>query len=84
MGDPEGKLYENFGLVRAGLGQYMNYKNMLRMLRAWLHGHWAGVPTGDIERMPGVFLLKDGEVRKAFRHKLISDRPDYLSLATPD
>jgi hypothetical protein len=31
-----------------------------------------------------VFLLDRGrgEIRKAFRHKLISDRPDYLALAT--
>ena len=27
-------------------------------------------------------LLQRGEIRKAFRHKLISDRPDYLALAT--
>jgi hypothetical protein len=32
--------------------------------------------------MPGVFLLQRGEIRKAFRHKLVSDRPDYLALAT--
>jgi hypothetical protein len=25
--------------------------------------------------------VKDGEIRKAFRHKLVSDRPDYLALA---
>jgi hypothetical protein len=32
--------------------------------------------------MPGAFLLVHGEIRKAFRHKLVSDRPDYLALAT--
>jgi hypothetical protein len=32
--------------------------------------------------MPGVFLLDAGRIRKAFRHKLISDRPDYVALAT--
>ena len=52
------------------------------MVMAWLDGHWAGAPAGDVERMPGVFLMVNGEIRKAFRHKLVSDRPDYLGLAS--
>ena len=36
----------------------------------------------DVQRMPGAFLLRNGEVLKAFRHKLVSDQPDYLTLAT--
>jgi hypothetical protein len=79
--DPDGQLYESFGLVRADLRQYLNQESILRMLVAWLHGHFVGLPAGDIQRMPGAFLVKDGEIRKAFRHKLVSDRPDYLALA---
>jgi peroxiredoxin len=80
--DPEGKLYEAFGLVRAELRQYLNQESILRMLMAWLDGHFVGLPAGDVERMPGAFLVQDGEIRKSFRHKLVSDRPDYLALAT--
>jgi peroxiredoxin len=80
--DPQGKLYEAFGLVRAELRQYLNRESIFRMLLAWLNGHFIGLPAGDVERMPGAFLVKDGEIRKAFRHKLVSDRPDYLALAT--
>lgn len=83
FGDPEGRLYEAFGLVRAELRQYLNPESIKRMLGAWLRGYFVGYPAGDVERMPGVFLLQRGEVRKAFRHKLVSDRPDYLALATP-
>ena len=82
IADPEGRLYEAFGLVRANWRQYINAESILRMLIAWLHGHWAGAPAGDVERMPGVFLMVNGEIRKVFRHKLVSDRPDYLGLAT--
>jgi hypothetical protein len=32
--------------------------------------------------MPGAFLVRDGQLLKSFRHKLVSDRPDYLALAT--
>ncbi|MGA2813708.1 MAG: SelL-related redox protein [Candidatus Acidiferrum sp.] len=80
--DPEGRLYEAFGLVRAELRQYLNQESILRMLLAWLNGHFVGLPAGDIQRMPGAFLVEGREIRKAFRHKLVSDRPDYLALAT--
>jgi hypothetical protein len=79
--DPLARLYQAFGLVRADWRQYFNLESIGRMLGAWLKGHRAGLPAGDVERMPGVFLLTNGEIRKAFRHKLVSDRPDYLSLA---
>ena len=79
--DPDGKLYEVFGLARAELRQYLNQESILRMLVAWLNGHFVGLPAGDVQRMPGAFLLVNGEIRKAFRHKLVSDRPDYLALA---
>ena len=80
--DPEGKLYQAFGLVRAHWRQYLNYESILRMLIAFLEGHWIGVPAGDSQQMPGVFLLVDGTIHKAYRHKLVSDRPDYLAMAT--
>ena len=80
--DAEGRLYQSFGLLRAELRQYLNSESILRMLLAWTHGHFTGLPAGDIQRMPGAFLMDRGEIRKAFRHKLVSDRPDYVALAT--
>ena len=80
--DPDGKLYEAFGLARAEWRQYLNQESILRMLVAWLNGNFVGLPAGDVQRMPGAFLVKDGEILKSFRHKLVSDRPDYLALAT--
>ncbi len=82
FGDPEGPLYQAFGLLRAELRQYLNSESIARMLLAWSRGHWVGLPAGDIQRMPGAFLMDRGEIRKAFRHKLVSDRPDYVALAT--
>jgi hypothetical protein len=68
-------------LLRANWHQYLNYESIVRMLVAWLQGRWAGAPAGDVERMPGTFLIVNGEMRKAFRNKLVSDRPDYLEMA---
>ncbi len=79
--DAEGKLYQAFGLMRANWKLYFNSQTLLRLAIAMLEGHWPGMPAGDVERMPGVFLLVNGEIRKSYRHKLVSDQPDYLKLA---
>lgn len=79
--DPDGRLYEAFGLVRAKWRQYLNPQSISRMFSAWARGNFLGAPDGDVERMPGVFLVRHGEVLKSFRHKRVSDRPDYVSLA---
>jgi peroxiredoxin len=81
FGDPQGQLYQEFGLVRAELRQYLNFKSIRRLFAAARKGHFVALPEGDVLRMPGVFLLQQGKIRKAFRHKLVSDQPDYLALA---
>ncbi len=75
-------MYDAFGLTHAELRQYLNRESIYRMLMAWLQGNFVGLPAGDMQRMPGAFLLRNGQVLKSFRHKLVSDRPDYLALAT--
>jgi peroxiredoxin len=82
--DADGRLYEAFGLVRAKWRQYLNPRTVARLFSAWAHGNFLGAPDGDIERMPGVFLIHNAEIHKAFRHKLVSDRPDYIALASLD
>jgi hypothetical protein len=79
--DPDGKLYEAFGLTRAELRQYFNRESIYRMLMSWLEGNFIGLPAGDVQRMPGAFLLQGTQIKNAFRHKLVSDRPNYLELA---
>ncbi len=79
--DPDGRLYEAFGLVRAKWRQYLNPQSIARMFSAWARGNFVGAPDGDVERMPGIFLIYREEIVKSFRHKLVSDRPDYVSLA---
>jgi peroxiredoxin len=83
FGDPDARLYQAFGLVKAKLSQYLNPESIRRGFSAFFRGHFIGFPAGEVERLPGVFLLHGTEIRKAFRHKLVSDRPDYLALANP-
>jgi len=81
--DPDAHLYKEFGLARAKLGQYLNSESIYRMIFAWLDGHFIGLPAGDVQRMPGVFLMQENKIRRAFRHELVSDRTDYVALANP-
>ena len=49
---------------------------------SWLDGNFSGLPAGDVQGMPGAFLLQNNLIKSAFRHRLVSDRPNYLELAT--
>ena len=62
--------------------QYLNRESIYRLLMSWLDGNFSGLPAGDVQRMPGAFLLQNNLIKSAFRHRLVSDRPNYLELAT--
>ena len=84
VSNPDATLYQlpNFGLSRTN-----PYLHSLRpaVLMGWLKGalfkYGIGVIKEDAEQMPGVFLLKDRKIVRAFRHRTIADEPDYLKLA---
>ena len=80
--DPRGVLYRAFGLGRGSLAQIAGPGVWLRGLRALISGHGAGKAGGDVLRMPGVFLVHNGKILKAFRHRTSADRPDYVGLAS--
>ena len=44
-----------------------------------MDGEPAGL-AGDGLQMPGVFVLVDGRVARAYRHRTAADRPDYAAL----
>ena len=82
IADPECRYYKMFGLMK---GRF----NQLYGLRVWIRGFQTLLDDGpafhlkqigDGLQMPGVFLLKDGEVRSEYVHQQISDRPDYNHL----
>lgn len=82
--DPSCALYRAFGLERGTLGQLLGPVVWWRGFLAFLRGHGVGCMVGDGFQMPGVFLLQDGQVKKAYRHKTAADRPDYLQVALTD
>jgi len=84
ISNPEATLYQlpAFGLTRTN--PYLHFFN-LTVWRGWLKGamfkYGIGLIKEDAEQMPGVFLLKDRKIVRAFRHRTIADEPDYLKLA---
>jgi hypothetical protein len=82
--DPHKNLYQALDLQRGTLAQLFGLRCFTRGIVAGLvRGHLVGRMVGDGFQMPGVFLLRDGRVLRAFRHASAADRPDYGALACP-
>lgn len=81
VSDPDARLYESLELGRGSFGQLFGPSVWLAGFKATLRGHLIGRLVGDGFRMPGVFLVRDGRVVSAYRHRTAADRPDYAGLA---
>lgn len=85
IADPEQQLYRQFEIARGRAGQFLGPAVWWRGLVCTLkEGHLPGKPQGDLSQLAGVFLIRDGEILKEFRHATSADRPDYAALANPD
>jgi hypothetical protein len=81
ISDPRAEVYESCGLGRGGFAQLA----APRVLRRWVQvalsdRRGAGWTGADVRRMPGVFLVEGGRIRRAYRHATSADRPDYVRL----
>lgn len=83
IADADQHLYKAFELRRGSLRELFGLKVWWRGFLATVFGlHMVGKLVGDGFQMPGVFLLEDGTIKRAFRHKTAADRPDYCELAS--
>ncbi|MCP4443680.1 MAG: redoxin domain-containing protein [Aureispira sp.] len=83
ISDPDVSLYDYFGLSKGRFFQLYGLKVWLRGLKAGIldgHGLKVSSELGSFQQMPGVFMLKDGQIITKFVHKSASDRPDYKDL----
>ncbi|MBL8175375.1 MAG: AhpC/TSA family protein [Bryobacterales bacterium] len=79
--DGDRSLYRAFGLRRGKPSQVFGFSIWPKALSA-LRKYGAGVPAGDPFQMPGVFLLHRCEILHCFRHRKISDKPDYIDITS--
>ena len=74
-------MYRQFGLVKGNFNQLFGFRSWIRGLDAGIiKGHGWGVQLGDGFQMPGVFTIFEGKVVSEFRHRFVSDKPDYKSM----
>jgi len=82
VSDPQRKFYKKFKLVRGGFPQFLGLKTLKRMFVAGLiNGHGLGKLAGHAFQMPGVFLIHESRILRAFVHRSVSDQPNYVDLA---
>jgi len=85
VSDPQRELYQAFKLRRGSLWQVLGLRPVWRALREGLIAKFGvGRIQGDEFQMPGVFLIHEGKIEQEFRHRYVSDKPDYLALAECD
>jgi hypothetical protein len=81
VADPETVLYEGFGLEQGSLRQMLGPAVWAAQRGARAKGHRNGERSGDIWRMPGLFLVRDQHVRWAYEYSHAGDHPDYSRLS---
>ena len=80
--DPQCLIYEAFQLRRGTPIQLFGPKVWWRgLLAGFFGGHGLGQLAGDGFRMPGVFILHEGQIVFAHRADSAADRPNYVDFA---
>jgi peroxiredoxin len=81
VSDPDLSHYRAFGLARTGVQALVDPKVWARGAVCAL-SHGFGVQTPAMMRqLPGVFVIRSGEIVTEFRHSSPADRPEYVALA---
>lgn len=80
VADPTGALYKEFGIERGGFMKMLGPSVWAAKARAEGKGHSNGERTGDIWRLPGVFLVNGNRVLWSHDFRHAGDLPDYRAI----
>ncbi len=81
ISDPECQVYKTFGLVKGNFSQLFGLQTWVRGYELKKKGYQVSLTAiGDSFQMPGIFIIKDGEIINSYIHQKASDKPDYDSL----
>lgn len=84
ISDPDMSLYELFGVAK-GVGQLYNLKVWKEIaMNTMKHGLAIRKELGVVRQMPGVIMIKDGEVIKRIVYENIAAKPNYLEIINDD
>ena len=80
LSDPDKALYRQFGLEEGSLSALAHPRVWLPWFRtAILGGHGVGSAGPDWRQLPGVFLIRSGQILAEIRPRNSAYRPDYLA-----
>jgi hypothetical protein len=81
VADPDQKLYREFGLEQATLGQLMHPAVLWPWFRAAvLEGHGVGAAGPHWRQLTGVFVVHRGRILASIRHGNTTAHTDYVAL----
>ena len=80
ISDPDMSLYEYFGLQKGTFRELFGLKVWMRLI-GQKNGSDVQAHLGNVKQMPGIFMLRNGEIVNSFIHKSAADKPDYLAIA---
>ena len=80
IADPGGSLYDVFDVERARWSQLFGLSVLLAGVSAAFKGNGVGKPVGDVRRMPGAFLIHEGQVTWAQEPAHVGDHPNLPSI----
>lgn len=81
ISDPERRLFRAFELKSGTLWQLVGPKSLWRAMvegTVWRYGF--GRIIGSAQQLAGAFVVHQGRIIQAYRHKTSADRPDYTQL----
>jgi peroxiredoxin len=77
----EGDVYHAYGIGRKGLSQLFDPRLLKASARAAAAGHVQGKATGDVQMLPGTFIVDtEGIIRYAYYSTHAGDHPDLDKL----
>lgn len=81
VADPDGDMYEAFGIERGGLLQTLGPPVWRARRRAMAKGHVNGPRSGDVWRLPGVILASGHRIEWVQPIRHAAELPDFDGIA---
>jgi hypothetical protein len=82
VADPDGEMYDAFGIERAGLLKALGPPVWRARRRAMAKGHENGPRSGDVWRLPGVMLTIGNRIHWVQPIRHAAELPDFGEIAT--
>ena len=80
IADPNGNLFDSFGLVHASWSKLIGLQVLLAGWRAYRQGHRIGKPGKDVMGSPGLYVIQDQAIVWQHNFHHIGDHPDFKTI----